>query len=164
DYGDQRAIIGGRHRLSEESLCRAVEAFLATEQLDVLHDWSLENLFVNRHPDAVPFIVSTCIPQSEDYTQNNVVADSAAHAATLKGGEVPYVHFGLDVPNIPWSPEGGARIVHVAKISWYKGQHRSMLAAAMARCPLDVVGNIEGRRYANWVVNPLAALLPNVRL
>jgi glycosyltransferase involved in cell wall biosynthesis len=163
-YVDQRTVSGGRHRLDEEALSNAVSAHTESNPLDVLHDWSLENVFVNRYPDRVPFVVSTCVPQEPTYAQRNVVADSAAHAATLKSGRVPFVHFGVDVPNMPWSSTGGDRLVHVAKISLYKGQHLSLLAAALARRPLDIVGNVEGNRYSRWVVRPMAALLPNVRL
>jgi len=163
-YTDSREVSGGRHRLNEEALAEAVEAELARDRLDVLHDWSLENVFVNRYPDRVPFVVSTCVPQPDGYAQRNVVADSRAHAATLKGGQVPFVHFGVDVPNIAWSETGGPRLVQLAKISWYKGQHIAMLAATLAGRRLDVVGNEEGMRYSRFVVRPMAALLPNVRL
>ncbi|WP_431284846.1 glycosyltransferase [Humitalea sp. 24SJ18S-53] len=163
-YGQSMAVSGGRHRLDEELLADAVQAHVAREKLDVLHDWSLENIFVNRNPDALPFVVSTCVPQPPGYAQRNVIADSAAHAATLKGGTAPFVHFGIDVAKVPWSPNGGTRLVQLAKISWYKGQHLAMLAAAMALRPLDVVGNEEGRRYGRYLVRPLAAMLPNVRL
>jgi glycosyltransferase involved in cell wall biosynthesis len=163
-YGQSRAVSGGRHRLDEEALAEAVEAYVGREKLDVLHDWSLENIFVNRRPEALPFVVSTCVPQAPSYAQRNVIADSAAHAATLKGGTVPFVHFGIDVSKVPWSPTGGTRLVQVAKISWYKGQDVAMLAAALARRPLDVIGNEEGRRYGRFLVRPMAALLPNVRL
>lgn len=161
---DGAVFTGGRGPLDEEALCAAIDAHTAQNRLDVLHDWSLRNLFVNRHPERVPFVVSTCVPQPDDYAQVNVVADSAAHAKTLKGGAVPFVRFGVDVASLPWSPEGGDRLVHLAKIARYKGQHVSILAAALARQPLDIVGNVEGRRYARFVVNPLAAMLPNVRL
>ncbi len=155
---------GGRVRLSEEALHKALGEFVAAERPDVVHDWSLDNLFVNRSPDAVPFVVSTCVPQPASYAQRNVVAASAAHAATLKGGQVPFVRFGVDVDRMEYSPNGGRRLVHVAKIARYKAQHLSMLAAALARMPLDVVGNVEGQRYAKYVVQPLGTLLPWVRL
>jgi glycosyltransferase involved in cell wall biosynthesis len=155
---------GGRVRLSEEALHKAVGEFVAAERPDVVHDWSLDNLFVNRAPEAVPFVVSTCVPQQDTYQQRNVVAASAAHAATLKGGAVPFIRFGIDVGRTEFAACGGDRLVHVAKIARYKAQHLSMISAALARMPLDVVGNVEGRRYAKFVVRPLAAMLPNVRL
>ena len=164
DSDAQARSTGGKLRLSEEALYRCMRDHFAVERPDVVHDWSLQNLFVTRHPDMLPFIVSTCIPQPDDYAQRNVVAASAAHAATLKGGKVPFVHYGIDLDHLPFSPAGGRRLVHVAKIARYKGQHLAMLAAALAGKPIDVVGNVEGRRYAALIVRPLAGLLPNVRL
>ncbi|BDG73475.1 glycosyltransferase [Roseomonas fluvialis] len=161
---DQPAFTGGKAPLNEQPLCDAVEAYTARHRLDVLHDWSLQNIFVNRHPDRVPFVVSTCVPQPEGYAQANVVAACAAHARTLKGGTVPHVGYGVDVQSLDWSEQGGERQVHLAKIARYKGQHVSILAAALSRQPLDIVGNIEGRRYAKFIIEPMAALLPNVRL
>jgi glycosyltransferase involved in cell wall biosynthesis len=155
---------GGRVRLSEEGLHKALEEYVAAERPDVVHDWSLDNLFVNRFPHATPFVVSTCVPQPDSYAQRNVVAASAAHAATLKGGRVPFVRFGVDVDRLAFSPAGGRRLAHVAKIARYKAQHLSMLGAALAGMPLDVVGNVEGQRYAKYVVRPLGAVLPGVRL
>jgi glycosyltransferase involved in cell wall biosynthesis len=164
DSAAQAPSSGGKVRLSEESLYRCMRDHFAAEPPDVIHDWSLQNLYVNRHPDTAPFIVSTCVPQPADYAQRNVVAASAAHAATLKDGKVPFVRFGIDVDNLPFSSERGTRLVQVAKIARYKGQHLAMLAAALARKPLDVVGNVEGQRYYRLIVRPLAALLPMVRL
>lgn len=163
-YATAEQSSGGRHLISEEALYESVRDYVAAEKPDIVHDWSLRNLFVNRHPEAVPFVVSTCVPQPPDYNQANVVAASAAHAATLKGGRVPFIRFGIDVENIPFAAVGGRRLAHVAKIARYKAQHISMIGAALARMPLDVVGNVEGRRYNKLIVRPLAAMLPNVRL
>jgi glycosyltransferase involved in cell wall biosynthesis len=163
-YSCEREVSGGRDRLDEEMLYDSVRAFVDAEPPDVIHDWSLRNLFVNRHPDAVPFIASTCIPQPEGYDQANVVAASAAHAAILKDGTVPFVHYGIEVEKVRFSARSGPRLVHLSKIAAYKGQHLAMLAAALARRPLDVVGNVEGQRYYNYLVRPLAAMLPGIRL
>jgi len=164
EYAGEKQSSGGGVLINEEALYRSVRAYVDSERPDVVHDWSLGNLFVNRHPDAVPFVVSTCVPQLPSYNQANVVAASAAHAASLRDGTVPFVRFGIDVERIPFHPKGGPRLAHVAKIARYKAQHLSMIASALARMPLDVVGNVEGRRYSRLIVNPLAALLPNVRL
>lgn len=155
---------GGKIRLDEVTLHEAVRAYIDAERPDVIHDWSLDNLFVNSAPEGTPFVVSTCIPQPAHYNQRNVVAASAAHAATLKGGTVPFVRFGIDIEGTEFDRTGGSRLVHVAKIARYKAQHLSMIGTALARMPLDVVGNVEGQRYANYVIRPLAAMLPNVRL
>lgn len=163
-YAGAPEVSGGRQRLGEEPLYESMRAFVAAERPHVLHDWSLQNLFVNRHPDAVPFVVSTCIPQPAGYDQANVVAASAAHAAILKNGRVPFVHYGIDVDNVPFASAGGERLVHLAKIAAYKGQHLSILAARLARRPLDVVGNVEGSRYFYGLVRPLATVLPGIRL
>ncbi len=162
--GDQPEFTGGKAHLNEEVLSDAVDAYTARHRVDVLHDWSLQNIFVNRHPERVPFVVSTCVPQNASYAQANVVAACAAHARTLKGGNVPHVGYGVDVNSLEWSPQGGDRLVHLAKIARYKGQHISILASALARMPLDIVGNVEGRRYARLIIKPMAAVLPNVRL
>lgn len=164
EYADEAQTSGGRVLIDEEALYRSVRQYVDTERPDVIHDWSLGGLFVNRHPDAVPFVVSTCVPQPSSYDQANVVAASAAHAASLRGGKVPFVRFGIDVDRMPFFPNGGPRLAHVAKIARYKAQHLSMIASALARMPIDIVGNVEGQRYNRLVVNPLATMLPNVRL
>ena len=163
-YDGAREVSSGRDRLDEEALFQAVDRFVTAERPDVVHDWSLENLFVRRRPEAAPYMVSLCIPQPADYVQPNLVVASAAHAAVLRQAGVPHVHYGIDVEAVPFNPVGSDRLVHVAKIASYKGQHLSMLAAALARVKLDVVGNVEGRRYHRLAIRPLASVLPGVRL
>ena len=163
-YGHMREVIGGKDRLDEEMLYDSVKAFVETEKPDVIHDWSLLNLFVNRHPDAAPFVVSTCIPQPQGYAQQNVVGASAAHAATLKAGKIPFVHYGIEVDKVAFRERAEGRLTHLAKIASYKGQHLSILAAVLARQQLDLVGNVEGRRYYRYLIKPMAAMAPGIRL
>ena len=51
------------------------------ERVGGADDWSFLNLFALRHPDRVPFVISTSIPPPHGYARPNLVACSAAHAA-----------------------------------------------------------------------------------
>lgn len=153
--------IGGRS-LSEEPLYRAMAAFLAEHPIDVLHDFSFDNLFVNRHRGDVPALVSVCIPLDPALPRPHcAVACSAAHAETI-GADVPFVRYGLDLAAFTPVYEKGRRLVHIAKIAPYKAQHEAMIAALRARCALDIVGNVEHRTYYHAAVAPLA-MLPGMR-
>jgi glycosyltransferase involved in cell wall biosynthesis len=147
--------------LSEEPLCRAMEDFFAREEVDVLHDFSFDNLFVNRHRDRVPSLVSVCIPLDPNLPRPHcVVASSAAHAATI-GPDVPFVHYGLDLNHFTPTFAKQRHLVHIAKIAPYKAQHEAILAALRARREIRIVGNIEHRNYYRLAVAPLT-LLPGV--
>lgn len=149
--------------LSEEPLYRAVRDWLAENQVDVVHDWSLQQLFVRRHPERFPFLVSSCIPLPPDHATPNLVVSSATHAKVV-GGETPYVHYGLDLSQ--WTPEFRKQkhLIHIAKIARYKAQHEAAWAAFKAGRELWLAGNVEDRLYHRLVVAPMAALLPGVRL
>lgn len=150
-----------RDVLSEEPLYRAMSAHLKEHPVDVIHDWSFQNLYVQRHPERFPFLISTCIPQPRDYVRRNLVASSRAHAAVV-GKEARYVHYGLQLQNWEYRYDKPDPMIHIAKIARYKGQHEAMLASARAGRRLVIAGNIEGRKYHWAVVRPLVALLPNV--
>ena len=139
--------------ISEEALYDAVNAEHARAPFDLIHDWSFENLFVTRHPDRAPFVISTCIPQPPGFTRANLVACSAAHAATI-GGTTRFVQYGLNMNE--WAP-GTTRtgeLVHISKIARYKAQHEAIRAARRAGRTLVVGGNIEDRLYFWTRVKP----------
>ena len=148
--------------ISEEPLYRAMVDYIEASPVDVIHDWSFGNLFVRRHPERAPFVISTCIPPAPGYARPRLVACSAAHAAQI-GGTTRYVHYGLKLEDWRHSTEKTREAIHIAKIARYKGQHEAILAAVRAGRPLAIAGNVEGRRYHALCVRPLLALAPNVR-
>lgn len=156
------AIKGEGDLLSEEPLYEAMREFLRGERVDIIHDWSFQSLFVRRHPEHTPFVVSTCIPPAPGFVRTNLVASSAAHAR-LMGGTTRYVHYGL--PLQAWRAETRKTrpAIHVAKIARFKAQHLAILAAMRARRPLVVAGNVEDARYFNLAVRPLLWVARNVR-
>ncbi|MBV8652887.1 MAG: glycosyltransferase, partial [Alphaproteobacteria bacterium] len=82
-YDPQSAPSGVRSQadiISEEPLYAAMTEHVSRDRFDVVHDFSFQNLFVSRHPERVPFIISTCIPLPPDTRRPNLVACSAAHA------------------------------------------------------------------------------------
>lgn len=148
--------------VSEEPLYTAVRDAVDAFRPDVLHDWSFQNLFVERHPERFPFVISTCVPPPPGYARPNLVACSAAHAA-LCAPSTRHVHYGLDLSRWPWTKEKASHLIHIAKIARYKGQHLSILASRKARRPLHVAGNVEDPLYYQLVVRPLVFLSRNVR-
>ncbi len=158
-------ITSRRDVISEEPLYQAVADHLASNPVDVIHDWSFENLFVRRHPERFPFVISTCIPPASDYSdyaRSQLVACSAAHARQI-GGTTRHVHYGLRLEDWEYSGEKTRELVHIAKIARYKGQHEAILAAWRAGRELAIAGNVEGRRYYNAVVRPLLMVSRSVR-
>lgn len=165
EYDPKRAPSGITSQadvISEEPLYNAVARYLASNPVDVIHDWSFENLFVRRHPEQVPFVISTCIPPAPGYQRPQLVACSAAHARQI-GGNTRFVHYGLRLDEWKYSYEKTREAVHIAKIARYKGQHESILAAVRAGRPLAIAGNVEGKRYYGFCVRPLLTLAPRVR-
>lgn len=159
-YDPARAPSGIRSAgdaLSEEPLFAAMEAYLARHPVDVIHDWSFDNLFVRRRPDRAPYVISTCVPQPPGYSRANLVACSAAHAQVLGGG-TRFVHYGLRLEDWRHSLHKSDHLVHIAKIARYKGQHEAVIAAWQARRKLLVVGNIENRAYHLTTLRPLIML------
>lgn len=165
-YDPTRAPSGvnsAKDRLSEEPLYQAMRTYLDRHPVDVIHDWSLLQLYVRRHPEQFPFLVSSCIPLPADHTTPNLVASSAAHADAL-GGRIPFVRYGLDLA--AWQPEYRKRehLIHIAKIARYKGQHEAAWAAFRAGRQLKLAGNVEDRLYYWTMVKPMAMLLPGISL
>lgn len=156
------AVKGQGDLLSEEPLYDAMREFLDREKVDVIHDWSFQSLFVRRHPDHTPFVVSTCIPPAPDFARENLVASSAAHAR-LVGGRTRHVYYGLPLQSWRAETRKTQPPIHIAKIARFKAQHLAILAAMRARKPLVVAGNVENRRYYNLVVRPLLWAARNVR-
>ncbi|MBV8652389.1 MAG: glycosyltransferase, partial [Alphaproteobacteria bacterium] len=67
-----------------------------------------------------------------------------------------------DLKSWPYSFEKQRHVVHIAKITPYKGQHEAALAALLARRELHLIGNVEHRLYHRAVVRPITALFPGV--
>lgn len=155
------AVKGEGDLLSEEPLYEAMKDFLANEKVDVIHDWSFQSLFVRRHPEHTPFVVSTCIPPAPDFSRTNLVACSDAHAR-LVGGTTRFVHYGLPLEDWRYETRKSAPPIHIAKIARFKAQHLAIMAAMRARKPLVIAGNVENRRYHNLVIRPLLWMAPKV--
>jgi glycosyltransferase involved in cell wall biosynthesis len=163
-YDPSRAPSGIRSKadaLSEEPLYRTMVREVTRDGFDVIHDFSFQNLFTMRHPERVPFIISTCIPLPPDTDRPNLVACSAAHARSINGS-TRFVRYGLNLADWPFRLDKERHLVHIAKIAPYKGQHEAVLAATLAGRRLHLVGNIEHQLYHRAVVAPLAALLPRI--
>jgi glycosyltransferase involved in cell wall biosynthesis len=147
--------------LSEEPLYETMRAYLAGHSVDVIHDWSFQNLFVSRHPEVVPFVISTCIPPLPDYRRRNLVAASRAHAG-LCGGNTKYVHTGLDLDGWDFNFKKNSHLIHIAKIARYKGQHLAILASRKARKSLVMAGPVENKAYYRLIIKPLLRISPHV--
>ena len=151
---------GGALPLSEEGLYRAMIDYFTDHRVDVIHDFSFDNLYTTRHPDRTPFVTSVCVPvDAASYNRMNVVACSRAHAATIGPG-ARFVRYGIDLTAFPARFEKQSHFVHIAKIAPYKAQHEALLAAALAGREIRIVGNVEHDRYHRLAVAPLARLLP----
>jgi glycosyltransferase involved in cell wall biosynthesis len=148
--------------LSEEALYEAMSARITPDEFDVVHDFSFSNLFVQRHPERMPFLVSSCLPPGRGQRPPNVVASCGRHAE-LFGPGAPFVRYGLDLNAWESRYEKQDHIVHIAKIAPYKGQHEAVLAATLARRELRLIGNVEHEAYANFVVKPLLKISPKSR-
>ncbi len=147
-------------KLSEERLCEAMQHRLSHAPVDFIHDWSFDNLYVLRHGDRTPFLISSCIPAGPDYVRPNLVAASDAHARQLGGG-LPHVHYGLDLDAYPFVAAKSSPAAHIAKVAPYKAQHEAIAAAVLARTPLDMYGVAEHQLYYK-VVRSLAAVMPGI--
>jgi hypothetical protein len=156
-YDPSKAPSGITHKsdaISEEPLYHAMADYLGSHPVDVIHDWSFQNLFVLRHRDAFPFVISSCIPIPAGFQRPNLVGASRAHAAHC-GGATKYVHFGIDLDKYQYSYAKKEYFVHIAKIARYKGQHLAVLALRRAKQRLLIAGNVEDRLYFNAVLRPL---------
>ena len=147
--------------LSEEPLFAAMQAHLESGRFDVIHDFSFSNLYVTRHPERTPFIISACVPGDAAESRPNLVGCSAAHARQIGNG-AQFVRYGLDLSQWPARFDKQGHLVHIAKIAPYKGQHEGALAAALAGRELHIVGNVESALYHRAVVLPLTWTLPGV--
>lgn len=155
------AVKGDGDLLSEEPLYEAMREFLDRERVDVIHDWSFQSLFVQRHPEHRPFVVSTCIPPAPGFARPNLVASGRAHARLI-GSTTRYVHYGLPLHNWRCETRKTRPAIHIAKIARFKAQHLAIMAAIRARKPLVVAGNVEDRHYYNLAVRPLLWMARNV--
>ena len=164
-YNSDQAPAGIHNKgdiLSEEPLYQAVQHYLEDHEVDIIHDWSFENLFVRRHSDRFPFIISTCVPPPKGYQRPNLVACSKAHA-DLFGDSTKFVHYGLPLDKWDFSYEKSDHFIHISKIAKYKAQHLAVLAARRAKVPLQLAGNVEGRAYYNLFLKPLLWMSKNVQ-
>ncbi len=147
--------------VSEEPLYRAMDEWLTRNPVDVIHDWSFQNLYVQRHPENFPFLISTCIPPALGYMRNNLVACSQAHAK-LCGGNTKHVYYGLNLQDYRFKTQKKEHFIHISKIAGYKAQHLAVFSALRAGKRLVVAGNIESHFYHNTVIRPLL-LLPGIQ-
>lgn len=147
--------------ISEEFLYKAMKEYLDSNPVDVIHDWSFQNTFVLRHPEAYPFVISTCVPHFHGYSRPNLVACSRAHAS-LCGGSTKYIHYGLNLSDYKYSFSKKDFFIHIAKIAKYKGQHLAALAFKKTNEKLKIAGNIEDPLYYWMVLKPLLCCLRNV--
>ncbi len=152
----------GNKGVSEEPLYRVMRDYLDRNPVDLIHDWSFENLFVLRHPDAFPFLISTCIPPIEGMRRPNMVAASQAHSE-LFDPPIPFVHYGLNLENYPFQKLKNQPMIHIAKIATYKGQHLALFASFIAREDIVLAGNVEDEVYFKTVINPMVKLLPTAK-
>jgi len=148
--------------ISEEFLYEAVSEYLKSHPVDVIHDWSFQNLFVLRHPERFPFVISTCVPPGPEYRRPNLVASSCAHAA-LFGKFTRFVHYGLDLEKWSYSYSKKRHFIHISKIARYKGQHWAIKAARKVGRKLILAGNIEDRLYYYSIIKPLLWISPTVK-
>jgi glycosyltransferase involved in cell wall biosynthesis len=154
-------IIKKSDMISEEPLYEAMRSYLHDHPVDVIHDWSFQNLFVLRYPEAFPFIISTCFPPLSDYKRPNLVACSNAHAL-LCGGSTKYVYYGLNLNDYKFSYSKKDYFIHIAKIAKYKGQHLAVMAFRKTKKKLEIAGNIEDSLYYQIILKPLLWFSPNV--
>ncbi|MDI9569217.1 MAG: glycosyltransferase [Pseudomonadota bacterium] len=152
-------IIKRSDAVSEEPLYETMRDYLRENPVDVIHDWSFESLFVRRHPEAFPFVVSTCIPPPPGFQRPNLVACSRAHAQ-LCGGTTKHVYYGLDLDSYRYDFQKENHFIHISKIARYKGQHLAILAAVRSRSRLAVAGNVEDKLYYHGAIRPLTFLFP----
>lgn len=145
--------------LSEEVLYEEMVRRITPAKFDVVHDFSFGNLFVTRHPERVPFIISSCTPPAPSAAPPNVVASCERHAQ-LFGPRARYVRYGLDLSKWPTCFDKQHHLVHIAKIAPYKGQHEAVIAATLAGRELRIVGNVEHQLYDKLVLKPLIFLSP----
>ncbi len=156
------AVRGEDDLLSEEPLYEAMRTFLDRERVDVIHDWSFQSLFLRRHPERTPHVISTSVPPLAGFARTNLVACSEAHARLL-GGTTRYVHYGLPLHAIAHQLHKSEPPIHIAKIARFKAQHLAVVAAVCAGSELVVAGNVESTRYFNAVLRPLMWLAPGIR-
>jgi len=156
------AVKGEDDLVSEEPLYEAMCKFLEKEQVDVIHDWSFQNLFVRRHPDQVPFIISTCIPPAVNYSRQNCVASCGAHARLI-GENTKHVYYGLPLKDWPYQTNKTTPAIHIAKIARFKAQHLAIIAAIKTGTPLVIAGNIENKMYFNLAIKPFAMFASNIQ-
>lgn len=147
--------------ISEEFLYNTMREYLESNHVDVIHDWSFQNLFVLRHPEKFPFIISTCVPHFPDYTRPNLVACSNAHSR-LCGKSTKYIYYGLNLNEYTCSYSKKDYFIHIAKIARYKGQHLAVKAFIKVKEKLQIAGNVEDRLYFWTMLRPLLCCAPNV--
>lgn len=148
--------------ISEEPLYDAVSEYLKNQTVDVIHDWSFQNLFVLRHPRRFPFVISTCVPPGPGYKRPNLVASSKAHARLFEE-PARFVHYGLDLEKWGYNYSKEDHFIHISKIARYKGQHLAIKASRKTGAKLVLAGNIEDRLYYYSVIKPLLWISPAVK-
>ncbi len=148
--------------LSEESLYDSVKTYLDKNPADVIHDFSFQNLYVLRHSQNLPFVISTCVPPTKDYQRPNLVACSRAHAE-LCGPKTKFVHYGLNMDEFPAQFNKTKPMIHISKIAKYKAQHMAIDAGRKLNVPLWIAGNIEDKFYFYSRILPRLWISPTVK-
>ena len=147
--------------LSEDALYETMDDYLRDYPVDVVHDWSFQNLFPLRQPARFPFVISLCSPPADGYKRPNLVACSEAHAG-LCGQSTKYVRYGLDLAKYEVGLAKKEHFIHISKISRTKGQHLAVSAFRKTGKKLVLAGNIEDKTYYYAVVMPMVKMSPNV--
>lgn len=159
----QRAKTPGRKgaSVSEEALYERMRDHLRRHPVDVIHDFSFENLFIKRHPEVAPFVVSCCTPPLPNYRPPNLVACSEAHARVFEPA-ARFVRYGLDLDQ--WTPcyDKKRHLVHISKVDRIKGQDFAIRAARRARVRLLLVGEVTDPAYYWLMLRPMSLLSPTV--
>ena len=147
--------------VSEEPLYNRIVEHLRRHPTDVIHDWSFQNLFIRRHPDSAPCVVSACIPPAPGYRPPNLVACSQAHAKIFTP-HARFVRYGLNLDE--WEPcfQKSRHFVHLARVDRIKGQHLSMWAARKARARLILAGGVTDPAYYRLLLQPMSLITPTV--
>ena len=163
-YDSLKAPCGIRNeseRISEEPLYNAMKQYLERHPVDIIHDWSFQNLFVLRHQENFPYVISTCIPPPPHYQRPNLVACSLAHAQRC-GGTTKYIYYGLDLSKYAYNYSKKEYFIHISKIAKIKGQHLAIRAFRKTGKSLIIAGNVEDKLYYYAMIKPLLWISPNV--
>ena len=152
----------GSDIINEEAMYESMKVYLEKNPVDIIHDFTFQNLYVLRHPQSFPFIISTCVPPTKGYVRPNLVACSQAHAQHC-GPKTKFVHYGLNMDEFPAEFNKTTPMIHISKIASYKAQHLAIDAARKLKAQLWVAGNIEEKAYYYTQILPRLFISPTVK-